>query len=264
MWSSDLLDGKVVAVTGGASGIGAAITRRFLEAGATVAAGDLRTDLLAGLQSELGPELGRRFVPLSLDVSSSESAEQYVRGIVSQLGRLDVLVNNAGIAPVGSVTETSDEVWRTVMAVDVDGVFFASRSALPHLIATGGSIINTASVSGLGADFNYAAYNAAKGAIVNLTRSMAVDYGKAGVRVNAVAPGPVRTPLLVKNLEALPGLEEAFAKFIPLGRIADPVEVADATVFLASRGASFINGAIVPVDGGVTAWNGQPNGDFVQ
>jgi len=264
MWSSDLFDGKVVAVTGAASGIGAAITLRFLEAGATVVAGDLRTELLAALQSELGPERGRNLLPSTLDVSSSHSADQYVRDIITRLGRLDVLVNNAGIAPVGSVTETSDELWRKVMAVDVDGVFYVSRSALPHLMKTNGCIINTASVSGLGADFNYAAYNAAKGAIVNLTRSMAVDFGKAGVRVNAVAPGPVRTPLLMKNLEALPGLEEAFAKFIPLGRIADPVEVADATVFLASRGATFINGAIVPVDGGVTAWNGQPNGDFVQ
>lgn len=264
MWSSDLFDGKVVAVTGAASGIGAAITRRFLDAGATVAAGDLHADSFAGLQSELGREQSRRLVPLRLDVSSSASAGQYIRDVIAQAGRLDVLVNNAGIAPVGSVTQTSDELWRRVMDVDVDGVFYVSRSALPHLVETSGSIVNTASVSGLGADFNYAAYNTAKGAIVNLTRSMAVDYGKAGVRVNAVAPGPVRTPLLVKNLEALPGLEQAFAKFIPLGRIADPVEVADATVFLASRGASFINGAIVPVDGGVTAWNGQPNGDFVQ
>lgn len=264
MWSADLYAGRVVAVTGAASGIGAAITRRFLEAGATVAAGDLRTDSLAALQSELGPQLGRNFVPLGLDVSSAASAEQYIDTLVAHLGRLDVLVNNAGIAPVGSVTETSDELWRQVMSVDVDGVFYVSRSALPHLATANGNIINTASVSGIGADFNYAAYNAAKGAIVNLTRSMAVDYGKAGVRVNAIAPGPVRTPLLEKNLEALPGLEDAFAKFIPLGRIAEPAEVADATVFLASAGASFITGAIVPVDGGVTAWNGQPNGDFVQ
>ncbi|MCW3492710.1 SDR family NAD(P)-dependent oxidoreductase [Microbacterium sp. SSM24] len=264
MWASDLFDGKVVAVTGAASGIGAAITRRFLEAGATVAAGDLQTELFTGLQNELGSELSRRLVPLAVDVSDSQSADAYISAVAGKLGRLDVLVNNAGIAPVGSVTATTDELWRKVMSVDVDGVFYVSRAALPHLTASGGNVINTASVSGVRADFNYAAYNAAKGAIVNFTRSMAIDYGKAGVRVNAIAPGPVRTPLLVKNLEALPGLEDAFGKFIPLGRIADPAEVADATVFLASPGASFITGAIVPVDGGVTAWNGQPNGDFVQ
>jgi meso-butanediol dehydrogenase/(S,S)-butanediol dehydrogenase/diacetyl reductase len=264
MWAPDLFDGKVVAVTGAASGIGAAITRRFLEAGATVAAGDLQAEFFTGLRSELGPELSRRLVPLAVDVSDSQSADAYLAAIAEEFGRLDVLVNNAGIAPVGSVTETTDDLWRKVMAVDVDGVFYVSRAALVHLRASGGNIINTASVSGVGADFNYAAYNAAKGAIVNFTRSMAIDYGKAGVRVNAIAPGPVRTPLLVKNLEALPGLEDAFGKFIPLGRIADPVEIADVTVFLASPGASFITGAIVPVDGGVTAWNGQPNGDFVQ
>lgn len=264
MWRSDLFDGKVVAVTGAASGIGAAITRRFLESGATVAAGDLKPEFLTGLQRELGHDLSRRLVPVVVDVSDSTSADAYVTAIAGETGRLDVLVNNAGIAPVGSVTETTDELWRKVMSVDVDGVFHVSRAALPHLAVSRGTIINTASVSGLGADFNYAAYNAAKGAIVNFTRSMAIDYGRAGVRVNAIAPGPVRTPLLVTNLEALPGLEQAFAKFIPLGRIAEPAEIADATVFLASPGASFITGAILPVDGGVTAWNGQPNGDFVQ
>jgi meso-butanediol dehydrogenase/(S,S)-butanediol dehydrogenase/diacetyl reductase len=264
MWNPELFAGKVVAVSGAASGIGAAITRRFLEAGATVAAGDLRTASFGQLQEEFGPDLSARLAPLVLDVSNPHLVDDFVHSVVAKLGRLDVLVNNAGIAPVGSVTETTDELWRTVMAVDVDGVFYLSRAALPHLEQSAGCIVNIASVSGLGADFNYAAYNAAKGAIVNLTRSLAIDFGKAGVRTNAVAPGPVRTPLLVKNLESLPGLEDAFGKFIPLGRIADRNEIADAVVFLASPGASFINGAILPVDGGVTAWNGQPNGDFVQ
>ena len=150
------------------------------------------------------------------------------------------------------------------MAVDLDGVFRMSRAALPALIASGGSIINTASVSGIGADYNYAAYNAAKGAVINLTRSLAIDFAKKGVRVNAIAPGPVRTPMLARNLAALPALERAFKQFIPLGRIAEPDEVASVVVFLASAAASFVNGAILPIDGGVTAWNGQPNGDFVQ
>ena len=263
MWHSELFEGKVVLVSGAASGIGAATTRAYLEAGATVVAGDLDAGALERLEADLAPEHAARWARAVLDVSDASSADRFVDTAVQRFGRVDVLVNNAGIAPVGSVTDTSDELWRRVMAVDVDGVFFLSRAAMPHLVRVGGCIVNMASVSGIAADFNYAAYNAAKGAIVNLTRSMAVDYGKKGVRVNAVAPGPVRTPLLIKNLQSLPGLESAFERFIPLGRIAEPAEVAEAVLFLSSRGASFISGAILPVDGGVTAWNGQPNGDFV-
>lgn len=262
-WRPTLFDGQVVAVSGAASGIGAAISLALLELGARVVGGDIDTAagerFAAGLPENLRP----RFRGARLDVADPASAEAFAMQISAKEGRLDVLVNNAGVAPVGAAGETSDETWRFVMAVDLDGAFYLARAALPLLIESSGSIVNTASVSGTGADYNYAAYNAAKGAIVNLTRSLAVDYGKAGVRVNAIAPGPVRTPLLERNLEALPGLERAFHRFIPLGRIAEPAEVAQAVVFLASPAASFITGAVLPIDGGVTAWNGQPNGDFV-
>jgi meso-butanediol dehydrogenase / (S,S)-butanediol dehydrogenase / diacetyl reductase len=263
VWADDAFSGSIVAVTGAASGIGAAISRRFLEAGAGVVGGDVSADGLVAFVSTLDPEPATRFSGIPLDVSDSSAASSFIAEILVQHDRLDVLVNNAGIAPVGAAEDTTDALWRQVMSVDLDGAFYVARAALPALRATQGSIVNTASVSGIGADYNYVAYNAAKGAVVNLTRALAIDSGRAGVRVNAIAPGPVRTPLLERNFVELQGLEAAFNRFIPFGRIAEPSEVADAALFLASTAASFITGVILPVDGGVTAWNGQPNGDFI-
>ncbi len=264
MIDSSTFDQKVILVSGVASGIGAATALAFLRNGADVIGGDVNPTALDEFARTAGEVAPGRFHPAALDVTDVASVEAAVEYTVSVRGRLDVLFNNAGIAPVGSTLETDDALWRQVMAVDLDGVFRMSRAALPALIASGGSIINTASVSGIGADYNYAAYNAAKGAVINLTRSLAIDFAKKGVRVNAIAPGPVRTPMLERNLAALPALDRAFTQFIPLGRIAEPDEVASVVVFLASPAASFVNGAILPIDGGVTAWNGQPNGDFVQ
>lgn len=263
MIDSETFVDKVVLISGVASGIGAATALAFLQAGAEVVGGDVDAaalDAFARRAADVGPG---RFRPVALDVTDEASVRAAVE-VASADGRIDVLFNNAGIAPVGSALDTDDATWRRVMAVDLDGAFRMARAALPALIAAGGSIVNTTSVSGIGADYNYAAYNAAKGALINLTRSLAIDFGKRGVRVNAIAPGPIRTPLLEGNLDALPGLAEAFGRFVPLGRIAEPDEVAGAVVFLAAPAASFITGVVLPIDGGVTAWNGQPNGDFVQ
>ena len=185
-----------------------------------------------------------------------------VATVVKRFGRLDVLVNNAGVFEGGEPAEITDEQWRKVMATDLDGVFFGCRSALPHLAKTGGSIVNTASVSGTGGDWAtspYATspYNAAKGAVVNLTRALALDLGKKGVRVNSVCPSLTRTGMTSDMMED----EELLAKFrerIPLGRVCEPHEVAAVIAFLASDDAGFVTGANVAVDGGVSASNGQP------
>ncbi len=168
-----------------------------------------------------------------------------------------MLVNNAAVATGGTVEETDTATWRTILAVDVDGVFFASRAALPHLRRVGGNIVNVGSVSGLGADWRLAAYNTAKGALVNLTNAMALDHGHEGVRVNAVHPALTRTPM-ASPLTENEDLVAAYRERSPMRRAAESAEVADVIVFLAGHDARFVNGVHIPVDGGLTASNGQP------
>jgi meso-butanediol dehydrogenase/(S,S)-butanediol dehydrogenase/diacetyl reductase len=176
-----------------------------------------------------------------------------VASAVKRFGRLDVLVNNAGVHEGGDPADLTDDQWRRVMATDADGVFFGCRAAIPHLKQTKGSIVNTASVSGTGGDWSMSPYNAAKGAVVNLTRALAMDLGKKGVRVNSVCPSLTRT-----GMTADKDLLSRFAERIPLGRVCEPREVAAVIAFLASEDASFMTGANVAVDGGVSASNGQP------
>ena len=246
-------DGKVVIVTGAASGIGAATARRFGSEGASVVAVDRDGTGLAEVVKGLRPE---HILSHVADVSDSGAVDRMVTAAVERFGRLDVLVNNAGVHEGGEPEGITNEQWRKVMATDVDGVFFGCRAALPHLENTKGSIVNTASVSGTGGDWSMSPYNAAKGAVVNLTRALAMDLGKKGVRVNAVCPSLTRT-----GMTADMGDQDLLAKFaerIPLGRVCEPEEIASVIAFLASDDASFITGANVAVDGGVSASNGQP------
>jgi meso-butanediol dehydrogenase / (S,S)-butanediol dehydrogenase / diacetyl reductase len=191
------------------------------------------------------------------DVAQMKAVEDLMAAAVERFGRLDVLVNNAGIAPMGPFMETTVDDWRSAMAIDVDGVFYGCRAAVPHLLATKGSIINVSSVSGIGGDWNMSAYNAAKGAVTNLTRSLALELGGQGVRVNAVNPSLTFTEL-TSGLEKNDALMAKFAERIPMGRGARPEEVAAVIAFLASEDASFVNGVNLPVDGGLSASNGQP------
>ncbi len=253
--SAGRFSGKVVIVTGGGSGIGAATAHRFAADGATVVVTGRSSDKLEKTVADA--PAGSTVVARTADTSDEQAITHLVDEVAREHGRLDTLVNNAAVARPGTVTDLDAETWREVMSIDVDGVFFASRAALPHLTATRGSIVNVGSVSGLGGDWGMAAYNAAKGAVWNLTNAMALDHGPDGVRVNAVHPS-----LTVTDMSA--GIREdddTVAKFrdrIPMGRPAEPAEVGDVIAFLASDDARFVNGAHVPVDGGLGASNGQP------
>jgi meso-butanediol dehydrogenase / (S,S)-butanediol dehydrogenase / diacetyl reductase len=246
-------DNKVVLVTGAASGIGAATAARFAHEGAAVVLVD-KEDKVHAEAAKLPEE---RRLAIVADVSDAAAVDAMVEQAVARFGRLDVLVNNAGMAEQGRPDELTNEQWQAVIATDLNGVFFGSRAAIPHLEKTGGSIVNTASVSGTGGDWNMSPYNAAKGGVVNFTRALALDLGKRGVRVNAVAPSLTRTGMTEDMMDNEPLLDK-FRERIPLGRVCEPQEVAAVIAFLASADASFVSGAILPVDGGLSASNGQP------
>jgi len=246
--------GKVVIVTGAGSGIGEGTARRFSDEGAAVVlVGDHRKKV-AAVAADLPKE--RTLVKVA-DVSKQRDMEDVVAATVKGFGGIDVLVNNAGIFKGSSVTKTRPADWERVMAVNAGGVFYGSRAALPYLVKRRGCIVNTASVSGLGADWNMSAYNASKGAIVQLTRAMALDYSRQGVRVNSVCPSLTETDMTEDMLEDRK-LVAKFMERMPLGRVAQPADIAAVIAFLASDDARFVTGANIPVDGGVTASNGQP------
>lgn len=245
---------KVVIVTGAGSGIGAASARRFAAEGATVVLAGRRQDKLDRVAAELP---AGKFLVRVTDVSQQADVDALVADTVRQFGRLDVLVNNAGVAVEGKITETTVDDWKKVMSTDLDGVYYGCRAAIPQLIITGGSIVNVASVSGLGGDWGLSIYNAAKGAVCNFTRALAMDHGRDGIRINAVCPSLTRTDM-TEDMYQKPELMAKFAERIPLGRGAEPEEVADVIAFLASHDARFVNGVNLPVDGGLTASNGQP------
>ena len=246
--------GKTVIVTGAGSGIGAAAVRLFSGEGANVIAFGLGQDKMAASIEGLPRD---RTVAVAGDTAKAADASAAVALAIERFGGLDVLVNNAGVAIQGDVTATSEEDFTRIMTVNVTGYFLMAKAAIPELRKSKGSIVQTSSVSGLGGDWGMAAYNASKGAVTNLTRAMALDLGKDGVRVNAVAPTFTETGM-TKNMKN----DATLAKFmerIPMKRVGQPDDIAKVMLFLASDDAGFVTGVTLPVDGGLSASNGQPD-----
>ncbi len=245
-------ENKIALVTGGVSGMGAATARLLAEAGARVAIVDRNVELAAQTASELGA------MSITGDVSDSAFCERAVDEVVSRQGRLDVLVNAAGIIVRADALGTSDEAWARMWSVNVSGTFFMCRAALRVMVPQqSGAIVNFGSIWGDVGGRGHVAYCAAKGAIHQLTRALALDHARDGVRLNAVAPGEVDTPMLRRGGRDEPMGDEALAQMasatIPMGRLAQPEEVARVVLFLASDAASYMTGTVVPVDAGYTA-----------
>jgi meso-butanediol dehydrogenase/(S,S)-butanediol dehydrogenase/diacetyl reductase len=245
---------KVVVITGGGSGIGAAAAARFIAEGASVVISGRNMERLERAKADFPAD---RVLAFAADVSKIEECEALVAATVERFGRIDALVNNAGANVVGTISDTTEATWRECMGADLDSVFFMIRAALPHLTKSRGSIVNIGSVSSLGGGWSHAAYCAAKAAVANLTRSVACDVGKYGVRANTICPGLTVTDMVSEIMKDDALLDKAWER-IPLRRAGKPDEIASAICFLASDQASFITGVALPVDGGQTCTDGGP------
>ncbi len=244
------LEGSVAIVTGAAGGVGGEVVRLLLDAGASVVAEDI-DPAVAELETPDG-----RVVALVGDVADANTARAVVATAIERFGRLDILVNNAARFLTKPVVDTTDDEWDEIMRTNVRGVFVHCREALPQLADCGGAVVNVASISGTVGLVDQIAYSASKGAIVQMTRQLAVEWSPRGVRVNAVAPGAIDTPFLRQALAGVPDVDEVLTQIAaahPLGRISAPDEIAETIVFLASPRSRFVSGAILMVDGGYTA-----------
>jgi NAD(P)-dependent dehydrogenase (short-subunit alcohol dehydrogenase family) len=246
------LDGKVAVITGAAGGIGREATLLFSSEGASVCVADVAEE-----QGEQTAAQAREAFFHKLDVTDPESVQEMYRATAERYGGIDVLYNNAGIMPAddASILETDVDAWQRVQDVNTKGVYLCCKHGIPHLVARGGgSVINVASfVALVGAATSQISYTASKGAVLSMSRELAVEFARQGVRVNALCPGPVETPLLMRLLSETAGALERRLVHIPIGRLAQAKEIAQGALFLASDDSSYVTGSTFLVDGGITA-----------
>jgi meso-butanediol dehydrogenase/(S,S)-butanediol dehydrogenase/diacetyl reductase len=246
------VDNKVALVTGAASGIGKATASRLAQEGASVMLADINEEGLEETRQAISDIEGESAIVV-LDVSSLKACQNAVATVISRFGKLDVLCNIAGIFISRRLTDIQEEEWHRMVGINLNSVFFLSQAAMPHLIETKGNIVNMASTAGLVGQVYNAMYCATKGAVVMLSKSMAVEYARAGVRVNAICPGGVNTPLAANlTLPEDPDMD-LFMRLMPLLDIAEPEEIASAIAYLASDEARYVTGTAFVIDGGQTA-----------
>jgi NAD(P)-dependent dehydrogenase (short-subunit alcohol dehydrogenase family) len=249
---SGRLDGKVCVITGAGGGMGREAALVFCEEGARVCAADIDGAAAEQTAADAGDAFGLEF-----DVADADSVRRMYEETAQRYGGIDVLYNNAGISPAddGSILETEPDAWQRVQDVNTKGVYLCCKHGIPHLLDRGGgSVINVASfVALVGAATSQISYTASKGAVLSLSRELAVQFARQGIRVNALCPGPVETPLLLRIFGDDPAAYERRRIHLPMGRLAKPREIVNAALFLASDESSYVNGATFVVDGGLSA-----------
>ncbi len=250
------LEGKVALITGGSLGLGKATAHLFAQEGANVVITG-RTEKTLVEKVEKAKEAGHEISHIVSDVSIESDCREAVDFTLDKYGKIDILINNAGILGVGRTHETEIDFWDKIFAINVRGTYLMSKFTIPHMLENGGGcIVNNSSVLGLKALPGVAAYNSTKGAITQLTRSMALDYAKDGIRVNAICPGTIETPMVDGLLDGMPdrdAAEELFKSFHPMGRFGTPEEIAHAVLFLCDDSIGFMTGTMLSVDGGWVA-----------
>ncbi|MDX8342303.1 SDR family oxidoreductase [Rossellomorea sp. YZS02] len=253
------LEDKVAVITGAATGIGAATAKVFALEGATVICGDVNNEQMNKTVEEIRGK-GGKAEAYHLDVSNEESVTTFASTVKEQFHTIDILFNNAGVDEQGGkVHEYPVELFDRIMAVDLRGTFLCSKYLIPLMLEGGGSIINTASMSGHAADLDRSGYNAAKGGIINFTKAMAIDYARDGIRVNSLSPGTIETPLIddlvgIKQEKMGEEFREANKWITPMGRLGRPKEMATVALFLASDDSSYVTGEDITADGGIMAY----------